>query len=183
MGHYLPGMEPDAEPGRPDGAGDEWYTPPKVLRAVEAVSPGGAIDLDPCHAPRSLVQARHTIDTRRGGDGLRDAWQGAGMVFCNPPYSNVMPWMSRCRHEAERRPVVMLVPLRAETAHWHEHVWGGGAHVVIPRGRIPYVGADGQMHGAGMIATVFVVWDRALAVALARALSERGIAAVAVGRA
>jgi len=178
---YLPGMGPPAPAtDSHDGDGDEWYTPRAVLEAVAAVGLTGGIDLDPCWAPGSLVQARHRIDVRAGGDGLRDEWPGAGIVWCNPPYSDVAPWMARCRAAAATRQVVMLVPMRPETAHWHAHVWGAGASVLIPRGRIQFVGADGRTHGSGMVATGFVLWHRGLALALGVELERRRIGAVVV---
>ena len=180
---WLPGLEPPAPPTADhDGAGDEWYTPPEVLRAVRTLAYDGAIDLDPCHAPGSLVQPRHAIDVRQGGDGRLDPWPGDGLVWCNPPYSDVGPWLERCHAESARRPVVMLVPLRPETAVWWSHVWTANACVVIQRGRLRFVGTTGERHGNGMITTCFVVWSAGLAVRLADALQAEGFDAVAVQR-
>lgn len=180
---FLPGLEPAAPPTDDhDGDGDEWYTPPEVLRALRSLTHDGRIDLDPCHAPRSLTDPRHRIDVREGGDGVTDVWPGDGLAFCNPPYSDVGPWLARCQHEAKRRPVVMLIPMRPETGAWWSHVWGGGGFVVVQRGRIRFVGPTGERHGNGMITTCFVAWSEALASSLAEALTREGIDAVAVGR-
>lgn len=183
MTSWLPGFErvaPDVA-DEPDGAGDEWYTPPEVLRAVVAAA--GPIDLDPCYARGSLVRARHTIDTRRGGDGRIDPWPGDGLVWINPPYSDVEPWLGRAAHAARSRPVVVLIPMRPETAAWWRHVWlDPAACVVIHRGRLRFVAADGSRPGGGKIATCFVTWDAALAHRLAAALGAEGIEAAAVRR-
>lgn len=179
---YLPGLEPQAPPADDhDGAGDEWYTPPEVVRAIRALADDRIIDLDPCHAPRSLTDPRHRIDVREGGDGVFDVWPGSGLAFVNPPFSDVGPWLARCQHEAKRRPVVMLIPMRPETGAWWSHVWGGGGCVVIQRGRLRFVGPTGKRHGAGMLATCFVAWNRGIATRLATALRAEGINAVAVG--
>ena len=145
---YLPGLEPRVAPTAPDGAGDEWYTPLKILEAVAALSDGG-IDLDPCHAPRSLVVARHVIDVRNGGDGLRDEWPGDGLVWCNPPYSDVEPWLRRCTNASVSRDVVLLIPMRPETRAWQQWVWGSNAVVVVHTGRLSFVAPDGIAPGGG----------------------------------
>jgi hypothetical protein len=141
---YLPGLEPAVPPSLPDGDGDEWYTPRKVLDAVAALAADG-IDLDPCYAPRSLVDARHVIDARSGGDGLRDSWPGDGLVWCNPPYSDVEPWLRRCCNASVSRDVVLLIPMRPETKAWQQWVWGSGAVVVIHTGRLSFVATDGTI--------------------------------------
>lgn len=178
---YLPGLEPPAPPTDDhDGDGDEWHTPPEILRAIRALTPDGVIDLDPCYAPRSLTDPRHRIDVREGGDGTMDPWSGDGLAFANPPYSDVKPWLARCAAEAARRPVVAMVPMRPETAAWWSHVWGAGASIVVQRGRVRFVGPTGERHGNGMLTTCFVVWSASLAADLAEALRREGIDAVAL---
>jgi hypothetical protein len=177
---YLPGLEPAVPPSLPDGDGDEWYTPRKVLDAVAALAADG-IDLDPCYAPRSLVDARHVIDARSGGDGLHDSWPGDGLVWCNPPYSDVEPWLRRCCNASVSRDVVLLIPMRPETKAWQQWVWGSGAVVVIHTGRLSFVATDGTTPGGGMITTAFVTWSVPLALRLAEELRARGIDSRAVG--
>lgn len=66
------------------------------------------VDLDPCSNPLSNVRARRALSLENGDDGLAEPWaeyfinwSGAGMasparsVFCNPPYSDPLPWMKR----------------------------------------------------------------------------------------
>lgn len=177
---YLPGLEPPPPMAdNHDGGGDEWYTPQAVLDAVAACDPEG-IDLDPCYARGSLVKARHVIDARQGGDGLDDPWPGGGLVWCNPPYSDVAPWLRRCAAAAFDRPVIALVPVSVETAAWWSHVWAPRAVVLMPRGRVRFVGADGVLHGSGRAATCWIVWNETLALRLRRELGLRGIESVAV---
>lgn len=179
---YLPGMEPARIADGPDGEGDEWYTPPAVLAAVAACSRDGMIDLDPCWSPASLVRPRFKIDVRAGGDGLRDPWPGCGLVFCNPPYSNIAPWLARCAGTAAAgRDVIALVPVSVEIGAWWQHVWGRGATVIVQRSRLRFVAPDGQTYAAGKSATCWIAWDRDLALRLVRHLRERGFEALAVG--
>ena len=117
---------------------------------------------------------------RQGGDGLRDSWPGVGLVFVNPPFSDVGPWLERCRAASVDRVVVMLIPMRPETRAWWSHVWAARGYVVITQGRLRFVGCDGQRHGSGMLTTCFVTWREGLAQSLAEALTRRGIDAVAL---
>lgn len=56
-------------------------------------------------------------------DGLAQSWTGE-RVWCNPPYSNIAPWVEKAWSEAGRAPlVVMLLPAnRTEQRWWQEHV-------------------------------------------------------------
>ena len=173
---WLPGLGPhQGATDDHDGAGDVWFTPQPIVDAVAQAL--GGIDLDPCAHPCSPVwaAATHRICLQRGGDGLRDPWPGVGGVFANVPYSDVPPWLMRCKLEAKRRPVLMLIPTRPETRAWQAHVWQSGAVIVQQVGRIRFVGSDGNVHGNGMVTTCFVAWELALAHRLRLALRDRKI--------
>lgn len=186
---WLPGLEPPPPPTEGhDGAGDEWYTPEAWGRVVEHALLG--IDLDPCAAPGSPTSAlaTHQLDVRTGDNGLHGPWPiDAVTVFCNPPWSNVAPWLERCWVESKRagRSVVMLIPARVETKAWHRWIWsspagGEGAHVVFPGRRPRFVGCDGKTHGNGMIAVALVTWDLAVAFRLREGLARIDVPAALV---
>lgn len=60
-------------------------------------------------------------------DGLAQAWWGE-RVWCNPPYSNIRPWVEKAWAETGVQPfaatlVVMLLPAnRTEQKWWHDLV-------------------------------------------------------------
>jgi phage N-6-adenine-methyltransferase len=56
-------------------------------------------------------------------DGLAQSWAGEA-VWCNPPYSNIRPWVEKAwRERALARRIVMLLPAnRTEQAWWQEGV-------------------------------------------------------------
>lgn len=179
---FLPGFEP-ALPATDnhDGKGNEWFTPPDVVRAVRMLCPDGVIDLDPCYCELGVTDARHRIDIRDGGNGLTDPWLGEGLAFVNPPFEDPGPWLARCVSQARRRDVVALVPFATNTNYWFAHVWTVGGHVVIHRGRLAFVGTGGQAHAGAMVKTCFVVWSADLAARLCSALRAVGFDAVALG--
>ena len=175
---FLPGLEP---PQRTtdihDGDGDDWFTPRRILGAV--VFALGGIELDPCCHPGSPAHgvADRTYCLSDGDDGLAMPWD-ARSVFVNPPYSDVGPWLERCRIAAGKGAgVVALVPTRPETRAWRRSVFEAdcGAFIVQQTGRIRFVGSDGQTHGNGMITTCFVTWHEGIARELRTGLADAGI--------
>lgn len=65
---------------------DAWYTPIDIIQRL------GSFDLDPaCDAVCPNVTAATRIGPDK--DGLSVPW--AGRVWCNPPFSNVVPWVDR----------------------------------------------------------------------------------------
>ncbi len=175
---WLPGLEPvQSVETDHDGSGDSWFTPRAIIDA--AAQAMGSIELDPCAHPAAPAWqvAKHKIAMCEGGDGLADPWLGSGGVWCNPPYSDVGPWIRRCRTAAESRPVIMMIPTRPETKAWSAHVLSAGACVVQQVGRVRFVGLDGQTHGNGMVTTCFVTWSLDLAHRLRQALQLQSIAA------
>jgi hypothetical protein len=86
---------------------DEWYTPRWLFKAA-----GITFDMDVC-APvdpvfRACPAKRYltVLD-----DGLTAGW--AGVIWCNPPYSNPAPWVDRWVTHPDG---LMLVP--ATTGGW-----------------------------------------------------------------
>lgn len=58
----------------------------------------------------------------RGTDGLAQSWAGE-RVWCNPPYSDIAPWVRKAWAETEADVVVMLLPAnRTEQAWWQDLV-------------------------------------------------------------
>ncbi len=55
-------------------------------------------------------------------DGLRQKW--SGIVWCNPPYSDILPWIKKAQDSVFNGDcdcVVMLLPSRTGTKWWHEY--------------------------------------------------------------
>jgi phage N-6-adenine-methyltransferase len=58
----------------------------------------------------------------RGANGLAQSWAGE-RVWCNPPYSNIGPWVSKANAETDAEVIVMLLPAnRTEQRWWQDHV-------------------------------------------------------------
>lgn len=53
-------------------------------------------------------------------DGLAQSWAGE-RVYCNPPYSNIRPWVEKAWSESRAAQIVMLLPAnRTEQLFWQD---------------------------------------------------------------
>lgn len=116
---------------------NEWNTPPDFLSVVRRLDVQRRIGLDPCSNATSIVNAR-TSYTKRD-DGLAQSWRGHGLVFVNPPYDFVDPWVAKGvaefvergmraplrrsavqSHDASRDQLLMLVTSKTDTRWFHD---------------------------------------------------------------
>lgn len=121
---------------------DDWETPPEILDLVRGVSP---VALDPCAARKQDTPSCVALD--RGG--LEASWASCvgdrdGLVYVNPPYSQLRQWLMKCADESHAEStleIVALIPARTDTRAWHGSVSTADA-VCFWRGRITFVGAQ-----------------------------------------
>jgi DNA-binding XRE family transcriptional regulator len=136
-------------------SGDDRFTPPEWLAAVEACF--GPISIDPCWHPSSFVRAERVLT--HVDDGLASRWSGQ-LAFVNPPYSNNSAWIRRCADAwaaGEVEVVVALFPARVETAAFHDRILGA-ADVVLLRGKPRFHNASGERMTNAPFAGMFVIW-------------------------
>ena len=90
------------------GRRDERFTPPHIVDAIEETA--GPIWLDPCHHPASPVRAKRAIQLPECG--LKADWSTTGLVYVNPPFSDLSPWLFKANkewaHGAVRKMIFML---------------------------------------------------------------------------
>jgi hypothetical protein len=107
-----------------------------------------------------------------GVDGLQHPW--TGLVWCNPPYSDLGPWLTKAAYEVcvRRCTVLMLLPgNRTEQPFWQQQVEpfrdGRGAgrgftlstHFVPSRVRFGWPGnPEGKGSGSPPFTCVLLVW-------------------------
>jgi len=119
-----------------------WNTPAVVLAALE---PLGPIALDPCSNGSSIVAA--AMNWTLADDGLSRSWAaaaGRGLVYVNPPFSEIETWTARAALEAAAgAEIVMLTPNRPDT-RWMAEALASGATRADWRGRVRFGGARDQ---------------------------------------
>jgi len=102
--------------------------------------------LDAAAAPHNAKCPRYFTAEE---DGLSQSWAGE-RVWCNPPYSDIRPWVAKAWHEVSTvdpaELVVMLLPAnRTEQGWWQDLVEpgrvDGSLHVEFLRGRLRFIQA------------------------------------------
>jgi phage N-6-adenine-methyltransferase len=92
-------------------------TPDSVWQSIAAEF--GPFDLDVAASAENARCSRfYTIDD----DGLVQPWEGR--VWCNPPFSNLGPWVEKATRESTRAArIVMLLPAnRTEQRWWQTYI-------------------------------------------------------------
>jgi len=116
--------------GKQGPMNDEWFTPQYIIDAL------GPFDLDPC-APSHESRIAPVTFTK-ADDGLTQQW--FGMVWCNPPYSDPLPFVLKMwLHNAG----FLLVRASMETA-WMDWALMSTTCVLFPSGRIKFISKDGS---------------------------------------
>jgi phage N-6-adenine-methyltransferase len=115
---------PRRAPATADDDHNEWNTPPEFLADVRRLDARRRIGLDPCSNATSLVNARTNYTLR--DNGLAQPWRGHGLVFVNPEYTDVGPWVDKGLTEFVAAPaygrdqLVMLITAKTDTQWFHK---------------------------------------------------------------
>lgn len=95
---------------------DDWQTPAEILELVRKVAP---IGLDPCPGKGSLINAEVECV-----DGTTEDWSGHGLVYVNPPYSDLLQWAKLCCYWGTQglvdTEIISLTPARTDTKAFQE---------------------------------------------------------------
>jgi hypothetical protein len=86
-------------------------------------------DLDPCPLNPEFDPEKHP-------DGLKMDWSDK-RVFCNPPWSDIMPWVLKGLL-SKARVVVFVVPARTDT-EWFHLLKYEGAEMRLFRKRVHFI--------------------------------------------
>ena len=75
-------------------------------------------------------------------DGLAQDWRGE-RVWCNPPFSDIEPWVVKARDGGAELAVLLVPASRTDLDWWHDHVEperdrGGRLRVEFLRGRLRF---------------------------------------------
>lgn len=129
-------MMPKQKPGL---SKQTYQTPPEFIAAVKqrlaikAFACDLAADKDNTVAPMFYSEENSAFD--------HSWYMGSGWNWCNPPYSNIRPWVEKAYLEMIQRgtQTVMLVPASTGANWWRDYV-DGKAHVLLLNGRLTFVG-------------------------------------------
>ena len=136
----LPGIESRYVPDTVK-ASDCWATSPTLYEAI--VARYGPCDLDVCAQERNAKCARWIGPPL---DALAERWE-ADQAWCNPPYSDIGPWLAKARAEIDAghlTSALFLVPAATTDGWWHKHV-PRAERITFLSPRVAFVGPEGPV--------------------------------------
>ncbi len=129
---------PKQKPGRSE---QDVGTPPWLVRLIEQT--WGPILLDPAASERNHVGQGRWYSKEQ--NGLEQDWRvgPGGIVFINPPYERIEPWVKKAQEHSYfwGTTVAVLIPASVGSNWWKEHVHQKAA-VYFLSPRITFVGHD-----------------------------------------
>lgn len=139
---------------------DNWCTPRNVVDVLYEFNEGKPPALDPCSNINSIVGAIIEFwGPPNGHDGLLYQWplEEEGLVYANPPYSQLDVW-SRKFHEQAQRGVelISLVPAYTDTAWFHQYHVPGKVRLFW-RGRMKF-GIPGRKSTTARFPSLLTYW-------------------------
>lgn len=124
----------------PDNRVDDRATTPETF---EPLHERFGFTIDVAAAPHNAKLPRYFTIAQ---DGLAQSWAGE-RVWCNPPYSDLSPWLEKAWEE-HAEVIVFLVPAnRTEQGWWQDYVEpyrdrpGSPLRVEFLRGRLRFIAA------------------------------------------
>lgn len=72
-------------------------------------------------------------------DGLTIDWNG--IIYCNPPYSNIEPFIKHGINQIEignATKIVYLIPIRSDTKYWHNLIMPNYSEIRFIKGRLNF---------------------------------------------
>lgn len=125
-----PRKMPEQKPGR---SKQDYATPRDFITAIEKQY--GKITFDLAATKLNSVCKRYYS---RKQDSLKQPWPDKGVLYLNPPYENIAPWICKCYEHSKRLnfdgTILLLVPASIGSV-WFE-TWGlrkAGIKALRPR--------------------------------------------------
>lgn len=112
---------------------DSRFTPMALLDAITDAF--GVIELDPCSHPTAPIKATRKI--MLPDDGLSADWSTAGLVYLNPPFSNLGAWLAKANDEWEAgktgRMVFLLPTSRFDLKEFNERTVRAATTLILKK--------------------------------------------------
>lgn len=122
---------------------DRWRTPIEVFKTLDAEF---NFKLDAA-ADESNALCKKFLTEQQ--DALTCDWNSEGAIFCNPPYSKIMPWVKKAaeQHRKQNQTIVMLLPSDTSTAWFQEAIKTSHEARFITEGRLSFISAETGKEG------------------------------------
>ncbi len=112
-------------------------TPPELLKALKLRLGIAEFAIDLAASPNNAITSVYYTEEQ---NSLIQPWAHFGWGFCNPPFSNLAPWVAKGWAEIiYGAQTVMLVPASVGSNWWRDSV-DRCAHVLFLTPRVTFVG-------------------------------------------
>jgi phage N-6-adenine-methyltransferase len=71
-------------------------------------------------------------------DGLAQRWDTEGSVWCNPPYSNVWPWVRKAYKESKLGTTVVMLVMASTGSKWYKYAMKRAAEIRLVTGSLTF---------------------------------------------
>ncbi|MGJ5666079.1 phage N-6-adenine-methyltransferase [Morganella morganii] len=134
---------------------DSWQTPEWLFTALDLEF---GFYLDAAASDINALCSRYLTEQ---DDALKSEWVSHGAIWCNPPYSNIRPWVEKAAEQSrmQNQPVVMLVPEDMSVGWFLEALKAVDEIRVITGGRINFVNpVTGEEKKGNSKGSMFLIW-------------------------
>ncbi|EKT55486.1 phage N-6-adenine-methyltransferase [Providencia sneebia] len=94
-------------------------------------------------------------------DALNSDWVSHGAIWCNPPYSNIKPWIIKAaeQYKKQNQPIVMLLPADKSTSWYSLALKTVDEIRTVIDGRINFVDPNtGKEKKGNSKGSMFLIW-------------------------
>ncbi|WP_446471118.1 phage N-6-adenine-methyltransferase [Xenorhabdus stockiae] len=119
---------------------DLWQTPLPLFKALNLEF---RFTLDVAASAQNTLCAHYLTER---DNALKSDWVSHGAIWCNPPYSNIGPWIEKATIECQKQlqPVVMSVPSDTSVGWFKLALETVDEVRLITGGRISFINAETQ---------------------------------------
>lgn len=143
---------------------DDHNTPESFLQSlVYPMTADGTVDLDPCSNQWSVVKDHLRFGLDFGLDGLVMEWLSShGVVYVNPRYSKMKPWVEKCIEEHIKNPRqdILLLGKCDPAVNWYRLADDHAVAAAEPYKRIRFERGTDDDNGANFSSTLFYWGER-----------------------
>lgn len=133
---------------------DLWRTPDWLYNWLDSIY---HFDID-LACTSDNCKAHYGMYYDKGIDSLNKGWIGfARTGFCNPPYSNLEPWLAKAVEEARKGFVSVWVIPAPYGSKWNRHL-NQATQIGVFDGRIAFVNSKGKEIGSNDRGTAIVTF-------------------------
>lgn len=106
-----------------DWNANDYKTPPELYKKALEFFGIDKFDLDTCCTVENIPAREYCKNGQT--DGLSVDWRAFN--WCNPPFNECRKWIAKAYMESQKgNKTAMLIPVRTETAYWHEFILYNG---------------------------------------------------------